>query len=74
MDFLSFRKETLREKLYWNCDASKKDQMICVLSKTHNLWLRGIIEKTCSNNDVIFSTYLIYTLVASQFILFFFYI
>jgi len=47
------RKETLREKLYWNCDASKKDQMICVLSKTHNLWLRGIIEKTCSNNDVL---------------------
>ncbi len=47
-----FRKHTMSNRDLWNCDTNNMDQMVCVLSKTHNLWLRAFIEKQLSEKEV----------------------
>ena len=50
----------MNNKSLWNCDTSKIDQIVCVLSKGQNLWLRGIIEKVVSDREVCFCALLLY--------------
>ena len=36
----------------WNCDTKNTHQIVCVLSKFQNLWLRAVIEKHISESEV----------------------
>ncbi|XP_065067200.1 trichohyalin-like isoform X2 [Rhopilema esculentum] len=47
------RMETMHNRDLWKCDVRNKDQVFCVLSKVHNMWLRAIIEKELSESDVV---------------------
>ena len=52
MIILYRRIETMHNRDLWKCDVRNKDQIFCVLSKLHNMWLRAIIEKELSESDV----------------------
>ena len=41
----------MKTRTMWKIDANNTNQIVCIFSKLHDLWLRAVIEKKVDKSD-----------------------